>query len=114
MNDRSPREWLSEAREYALEAQKLVADLSQELFDGDRECQFAVSFCLIVVGEALNQVPKDVQALAPEIPWVPIKALRNRLVHSYWLINTRILLRISQGDLFTLATSIDRLMKNLG
>jgi uncharacterized protein with HEPN domain len=114
MNDRSALEWLSEAREYAMEAQKLAAGLNQESFDNDRQKQLAVSFCLVVVGEALGQLPKDVQALAPEKPWVSIKGLRNRLVHSYWLINSAIVLRIAQGDLAALATSIDRLVEKLG
>lgn len=114
MKDRSAIEWLSEARDYALEAQKLAVDLSQESFDNDRQKQLAVSYCLVVVGEALGQLPKDVQALAPEIPWVSIKGLRNRLVHSYWLIDTKILLRIAQVDVATLATSTDRLIEKLG
>lgn len=63
MKDRSAIEWLSEARDYALEAQKLAVDLSQESFDNDRQKQLAVSYCSVVVGEALGQLPKDVQAL---------------------------------------------------
>lgn len=113
MNDRSALEWLSEARDHALEAQKFTGGLSQESFDRDRRGRFAVCFCFVVVGEALNQVPRDVRALAPEIPWVPINGLRNRLVHSYWLIDTQIILRIAQADASTLASAIDRLIEKI-
>lgn len=113
MNDRSALAWLSEARDHALEAQKFTSGLNQESFDGDRRGRFAVCFCFVVVGEALNQVPKDVQALAPEIPWVPINGLRNRLVHGYWLIDTQIILRIAQADVSALVSSIDRLIEKI-
>jgi uncharacterized protein with HEPN domain len=113
MNDRSALEWLSEARDHALEAHKFTSGLSQASFDSDRRVLFAVCFCLVVVGEALSQVPKDVQALAPDIPWTPINGLRNRLVHSYWLIDTQIILRIAQADISALVSSIDRLIEKI-
>lgn len=113
MSDRSPLEWLSDARDHALEARKFAIGLNQEPFDGDGRSRFAVCFCLIVVGEALNQVPRDVQALAPEIPWAAINGLRNRLVHGYWRIEMQIILRIAQADVLALASSIDRLIEKL-
>jgi len=113
MNDRAPIEWLSDAREYGLTAEKFAAGLSQGSFDADRRCQFSICFCLVVLGEALNRVPKDIQALAPEIAWTSIVALRNRLVHSYWLIDTEIILRIAQTDMSALVPSIDRLVEKI-
>jgi uncharacterized protein with HEPN domain len=113
MNDRSTLEWLSDARDHALEADNLAAGFTREVLDEDRRTLFAVCFCLAVVGEALNQVPKDVRAIAPEIAWAPIIGLRNRLVHSYWLSDTATILQIAQADARVLASSIDRLMKKL-
>jgi uncharacterized protein with HEPN domain len=111
MNDRSALEWLSEARDHALEARKFTSGLSQESFDDDGRSRFAVNFCLIVVGEALNRIPRDVQALAPEIPWAAINGLRNRLVHGYWRIDSQVRLRIAQADISALVLSIDRLIE---
>jgi hypothetical protein len=113
MNDRSALAWLSDARSFAVDAQEFAFGLSLEAFDGLRREQLAVRYCLAVIGEALNEVPKDIQALAPEIPWVAIKALRNRLVHSFWLIDTGIILRIAQADIGPLVASIDHLMEKI-
>jgi uncharacterized protein with HEPN domain len=87
MNDRSALEWLRDARSFAVEAHDMSREFGAEAFDSNRRDQLAVRYCLAVVGEALSQVPKDVQALAPEIPWVAIYGLRNRLVHGFWLID---------------------------
>lgn len=111
MKDRSSLELLGDARSFALEAQEFTAGLSLEAFDEARREQLAVLYCLAFVGEALNEVPKDVQALASEIPWTAIYNLRNRLVHGYWLIDTRIILNITPLDIGPLVASIDRLAK---
>ncbi|MBM3527446.1 MAG: hypothetical protein FJX62_05090 [Alphaproteobacteria bacterium] len=68
MTERSARAWLVDARDFAQEAHNLTAGLNRDQFEAQRQIQLAVFFCLAAVGEALNQVPKDVQALAPDIP----------------------------------------------
>jgi uncharacterized protein with HEPN domain len=113
MIDRSPREWLDDAKKYALEAREIVRDFDQKDYDRSRRDQLAVQFCLAAMGEALNQVPKDIQALAPDIAWVAINGLRNRLVHSYFLIDNQIILSIAKNDTNILAASIDRLIEKI-
>ena len=113
MKDRSATEFLSDARAYALEAHSLASGLSQATFDADRRSQLAIFFCLAAVGEALNQVQKDIRTLAADIPWMAINGLRNRLVHGYWLIDTQIVLRIAQEDATALAAAIERLIEKI-
>ena len=113
MNDRSALEWLRDARNFAAEAREMALGFKPGSFDTSRRDQLAVRYCLAVVGEALNRVPKDIQALASEIPWVAIYNLRNRLVHGFWLIDTGIILRIAQNDTNPLVVSIDRLIEKI-
>jgi uncharacterized protein with HEPN domain len=113
MNDRPVLAWLNEARQFALEARRIVQDLDEGAFALNTRDQYAVRYCLAVVGEALNQVAKDVQALAPEIQWHAIYNLRNRLIHSYWLVNPHILLRIAKHDIAPLVASIDGLSEKI-
>lgn len=47
---------------------------------------------LEVLGEAANQLTKDIQALAPGIPWVQIISLRNRLIHEYHGVNWKVII----------------------
>jgi uncharacterized protein with HEPN domain len=113
MNDRSALAWLRDARQFALEAQEIARDLHALKFEHQHRDRFAILFCLVVVGEALNAVPKSVQALAPEIPWPGIYNLRNRLIHGYWLIDTAIVLDIAQNKIAPLVASIDQLTAEL-
>jgi uncharacterized protein with HEPN domain len=114
MNGRTALEWLRDSRSFALEASQMAVEFDRETFEVNRRDQLAVRYCLAVVGEVLNQVPTDIQTLAPEIPWPAISGLRNRLVHGFWLIDTGIILRIAQNDTMTLVASIDRLIEKIG
>jgi uncharacterized protein with HEPN domain len=57
-------------------------------FDTDEMLQFAVVRAVEVVGEAANKVSADLRAIHPEIPWVAINGMRNRLVHAYFDVDT--------------------------
>jgi uncharacterized protein with HEPN domain len=57
------------------------AVLDYDIFAGGTEARYSAVYCLIVVGEALNNVPAEVRALAPEIEWRAIISMRHVLVH---------------------------------
>jgi uncharacterized protein with HEPN domain len=113
MNDRPAPALLRDARSFALEAYNVASSLAVNGSDDRRRDHFAIQYCLAVVGEALNATPKEIQALAPEIPWRAIYNLRNRLIHGYWLVDTHIVLEIAQTRTQPLATSIERLIEQI-
>jgi uncharacterized protein with HEPN domain len=41
---------------------------------------------LEIIGETVNQIPKNTQERFNKIPWRQIIELRNRLIHSYFKI----------------------------
>ena len=46
--------------------------------------QHAIAKALKNVGEAAKKVFDEMKAAHPEVPWVPIKFMRNRNVHEYF------------------------------
>ena len=51
--------------------------------DSDRLLNLALVRLLEIIGEAANRVPLAVQSQYPQIPWLQIVGLRNRLIHGY-------------------------------
>jgi uncharacterized protein with HEPN domain len=47
----------------------------------------ATLYRIAVIGEAVSQLPADVQALAPQIPWSLVRSMRNHIVHGYWQVD---------------------------
>ena len=76
-----------EAAQYAI---RFVAGRSRADLDHDRMLLFAVVRAVEIVGEAASKMSSSVRADHPEIPWSAIIAMRNRLVHAYFEIDTDI------------------------
>jgi len=77
---------------------------------GTKDARFSVVYCLIVIGEALNNIPVPLQSLAPDIPWRLIIAMRNVLIHAYWQTDYAIVHEVVRRDLDPLIQAIDRLL----
>jgi uncharacterized protein with HEPN domain len=73
----------------------------------------AVHYQLVVIGEAVNALPKDVTDLDPEIPWAAINGLRNRLAHEYFRIDAAQISETVRKDLPELIVRISALAKQL-
>jgi len=89
------RHMLSHAREaVAMTQGKARADLNS-----DRQLNLALVRLLEIVGEAAARVPVEEREKCPQIPWLDIVGLRNRLIHGYDSVDFDILWQIVQDDL---------------
>lgn len=102
---------LQDARACAMLAIESSADTTLEAFVADQNRYRATLFNIAIIGEALGCVAAEVRSLAPDIEWVAIKAMRNHIVHSYWQIRPRVILRLAQSDLPALVLMLDDLLK---
>ena len=81
------RHMLSHAREaVAITQGKARADL-----DSDRQLNLALVRLLEIVGEAAARVPAGEGKEHPQIPWLDVVGLRNRLIHGYDTVDFDIL-----------------------
>ncbi|MBI5914435.1 MAG: DUF86 domain-containing protein [Bacteroidetes bacterium] len=58
-----------------------VAGVSQPAFEANIEKQDAVIQRLAIIGEAVKNVPDDIRARYPEVPWRDAAGLRDVVVH---------------------------------
>jgi uncharacterized protein with HEPN domain len=72
--------------------------------------RFSVAYCLIIVGEALNNIPAAVKSLAPDIPWREIIDMRHVLVHAYWRTDYLVAHEVCRRDCSELIAAIDALL----
>ena len=75
--------------------------------DKDRD---AILYCLVVIGEAVNNLSDEVKNAAPEIPWRQIVQLRNLLAHRYWKISFEVIEEIIEKDLDPLEATVTALL----
>ena len=81
--DEIDREWLTDMLEHARAAVRILGDRDPAQLDADTTALFAVSYAVLIIGEAANRVSRDGQAAFPGIPWSKIIGMRHRMVHGY-------------------------------
>lgn len=109
----SSREWrhrIEDILDAIAEIQSFVAGATQEQFATDAKTLKAVAADLMIIGEAANHVPDDVQEANADVPWLVMRALRNRVVHVYFDIDPLILWDTVQNDLPKLVDPLKRLL----
>ena len=89
--------------------EEFVVEMNIEEFIKDKKTQFAVIRCLEVVGEAVSKIPEEIKSEYPEIPWITIKNMRNRLIHGYFDLNIKIIWNTIEKDIPDLKQKITRI-----
>jgi uncharacterized protein with HEPN domain len=61
-----------------------------------------------IIGEAATAVSEEIRQQLPEIPWRPITATRNRLIHGYFNVDLDVVWSIIQNDLPPLIAALQK------
>ncbi len=88
--------------------------LTFERFDADETLRRAFVRSLEVIGEAVKKLPAEFREQYPEVEWVPIARLRDRLIHGYFGIDYQIVWDIVQTRIPPLRRDIGRIIGPLG
>ncbi len=98
----SPRDWRDRVRdilEAIAEIQRFTHNMDYQRFKGDDKTIRAVEMNFIIIGEAANQIPEEVEETYTTIPWSLMRAMRNRIVHVYFKVDQKLMWDTVQKDL---------------
>ena len=110
----SPRDWkerVQDILEAIAEIQTFTRGMDFDTFRADAKTLKAVELDFIVIGEAANQIPDEVEEMYPLVPWSLMRAMRNRLVHVYFSVDERLLWETVQNDLPALVPALQSLLR---
>ena len=96
---REYEDYLRDMVENAEKALSFVRGMNYDEFCVDDKAVYAVIRALEIIGEAALQIPENVRQSNPEIQWREITAMRNKLTHEYFGVNTKVIWRTVQEDL---------------
>jgi len=109
----SPRDWRDRIRDILdaiAEIQKFTRGLDYESFRNDDKSIRAVEMNFIIIGEAANQIPEEIEEKYPAIPWSLMCAMRNRIVHVYFKIDEKLMWDTVINDLPPLIPLLEKLL----
>ena len=87
--------------------------LSFEEFCGDERTIDAVIRNLIVIGEAVKNIPEDARNLEPETEWRKIAGLRDFAAHAYFNVSNQIVWDVVQTKLLPLNEAVTRILNEV-
>ncbi len=88
----------------------VTAGLTFDAFDGSWATLRATQHALLIIGEAVKNLPDELTARRPEIPWRRIRALGNFLRHEYASIDNARLWSIVTEQLDPLEAAVRDLL----
>jgi uncharacterized protein with HEPN domain len=92
------------------EIQEFTQGMDFETFDKDEKTIRAVEMNFIIVGEAASAISDQVEDLHPHIPWHLMRAMRNRIAHVYFSVDSALLWDTIQSDLPPLIPELEKLI----
>jgi len=109
----SPRDWRDRIRDILdaiAEIQQFTRGMDYVTFKEDDKSIRAVEMNFIIIGEAANQIPEEVEEKYTTIPWILMRAMRNRIVHVYFKVDEKLMWDTIQTDLPPLIPELEKLL----
>lgn len=90
MGKRTSKLYLLDILEAAQKIEDFAGGLSFEEFKEDEKTFDAVVRNFEVLGEASNNVPEELKAKHPDVPWRQMISMRNILAHEYYEVAAQV------------------------
>jgi uncharacterized protein with HEPN domain len=110
---RDPSLYLEEILAAADAVASYISGLDYERFLRDRKTQDAVLRNLIVIGEAVKQLPADLTSRETAVEWRRIAGMRDMLVHQYFSTDLEIVWDAASKRLPAVSEAVRALLDSL-
>lgn len=98
--------------EYINKALKYTEGCNFESFSDNEEKVDATVFAISQIGELVKNISKETMEKYPNIEWIVIKNLRNKIVHDYEGIKLNFIWDIVTNDIIQLKVNLEEILKN--
>src|SRR5512133_1492902 len=108
LSPRHFRERIQDILDEIEKVQSFTDGMDFDAFIRDDKTRYAVQMSMIIIGEAGNAIPDDIQEEYSEVPWNLIRAMRNRLIHVYFNFDDQILWDTVKTDIPLLKKALEK------
>ena len=98
--------------EYINKALKYTDDCDFKSFSSNEEKVDATVFAISQIGELVKNISKDTMEKYPNIEWIIIKNLRNKIVHDYEGIKLNFIWDIITKDIIQMKVDLEKILED--
>lgn len=110
MSRRDDTNFLRDMLDAAKEAVSFAQDKQRGDLDEDRKLVLSIVRLVEIIGEAADHVSREFQEAHPEIPWLVIIGMRNRLAHAYFDVDLNLVWGTVKDDLPPLIVELKKVV----
>jgi uncharacterized protein with HEPN domain len=90
-----------------------VRDLNRAGFEEARITQDAVMLCVTKVAHMTKSVPEDVRSRYPDVPWVLLEGMKEKLEDEHFNVNLEMLWRLVTEEILPLEDRLNEILNEL-
>jgi uncharacterized protein with HEPN domain len=98
---------------YAIDrVEHFTIGMSSDEFYGDDKTTYAVIRALEIIGEAAKKIPPEIKDVYPNIPWRQISGMRDKLIHDYFGVDSKVVWMTIKSDLPFIKPLFEEILKD--
>ncbi len=112
---RDPQVFLQHIRDSIQDIETYTKAVTLESFleYTNKEKQDAVVRRIEIIGEATRHIPEDFKKEHPEIAWIEIANMRNKLIHEYFGVDLELVWEVAKTDIPRLKKHVEEFLKKM-
>ena len=110
---RDPRLFLQDILDACTRIDRFIGPMSLDDFSDDDKTLSAVRDQIMIIGEAVKQIPVEMKVKYPAIPWDEIAGMRDILIHAYFRTDVRLIYKTATRDIAELKLHVQSILEEL-